>query len=73
MKECAVNRERAVAANHQMAEVAEPREGAFDFPASSITSQRSSNWVTGLLRFQRCGAIRSIPRTASGVRSGSLS
>src|SRR6266446_629272 len=42
MKECAVNRERAVVANHQMAEVAEPREGAFDFPASSITSQCSS-------------------------------
>src|SRR6266581_1844151 len=42
MKECAVNRERAVVATHQMAEVAEPREGALDFPASSITSQCSS-------------------------------
>ena len=42
MKERAVDRERAVVANHQMAEVAEPREGALDFPASSITSQCSS-------------------------------
>src|SRR5260370_27355670 len=42
MKECTVNRERAVIANHQMAEVAEPREGALDFPAPSITSQCSS-------------------------------
>jgi hypothetical protein len=42
MKECAVNRKRAVITNHQMAEVAEPREGALDFPASAVTSQRSS-------------------------------
>src|SRR5260370_32483953 len=42
MKERAVDRERAVIANHQMPEVAEPREGALDFPASSITSQCSS-------------------------------
>src|SRR6266571_5355659 len=42
MKECAVNRERAVVANHQMAEVAEPREGTLDFPAPAVASQRSS-------------------------------
>src|SRR6266849_825645 len=42
MKECAVNRERAVIANNQVAEVAEPCEGAFDFPAPSVASQRSS-------------------------------
>ena len=41
MKECAVNRERAVVANHQMAEVAEPREGTLDFPAPAVASQRS--------------------------------
>jgi hypothetical protein len=41
MKECAVNRERAVIANNQMAEIAEPSEGALDFPSSSIASQRS--------------------------------
>ncbi len=41
MKECAVNRERAVIANNQVAEVAEPCEGAFDFPAPSVASQRS--------------------------------
>src|SRR6266699_189929 len=42
MKECAVHRERAVVANHQMAEVAEPREGTLDFPAPAVASQRSS-------------------------------
>src|ERR1700675_3156373 len=42
MKECVVNRERAIVANHQMAEVAEPREGALDFPAPAVASQRSS-------------------------------
>src|SRR3989442_3411165 len=42
MKECAVNRERAVIANHQMPEVAEPREGALDFPAPAVAPQRSS-------------------------------
>src|SRR2546427_7853649 len=41
MKECAVNRERAVITNHQMAEVAEPREGALDFPSPAVASQRS--------------------------------
>src|SRR5260221_9209411 len=41
MKECAVNRERAVVANHQMAEVTEPREGTLDFPAPTVASQRS--------------------------------
>src|SRR5713226_5128369 len=42
MKECAVNRERAVITNHQMAEVAEPGKSALDFPAPSIAPQRSS-------------------------------
>src|SRR5229473_758832 len=42
MKECAVNRERVVITNYQMAEVAEPREGALDFPAPAVASQRSS-------------------------------
>jgi hypothetical protein len=41
MKECAVNREGAVIASNQMAEIAEPSEGALDFPAPSIASQRS--------------------------------
>jgi hypothetical protein len=42
MKECTVNLERSVIANHQMPEVAEPCEGALDFPAPSVASQRSS-------------------------------
>jgi hypothetical protein len=42
MEERVVNRERAVVANHQTAEVAEVREGALDFPAPSVASQRSS-------------------------------
>jgi hypothetical protein len=42
MKECAVNRERAVITNNQVTEVAEPRQGALDFPAPSVASQRSS-------------------------------
>lgn len=42
MKECRVNRERAVITNHQMAEVAEPREGALDFPALAVAPQRPS-------------------------------
>ena len=41
MKERGVNRKRAVVANHQMAEVAEPCQGALDFPASAVASQRS--------------------------------
>ncbi len=41
MKEGAVNRERAVIANNHMAEIAEPSEGTLDFPAPSVSSQRS--------------------------------
>ncbi len=56
MKECAVNRERAVIANHQMPKVAEPREAALDFPASSVTSQRSSvlgHWFASIPAMRR--------------------
>src|SRR5438309_1085919 len=42
MKECAVNRERAVIANHQMPEVAEPREGALDWSSDVCSSDLSS-------------------------------
>jgi len=66
MKECAVNRERAVVANHQMAEVAEPREGAFDFPASSITSQCSAYADRRERRFRK-------PRFVRGCRTKVLS
>ena len=48
MKECAVNRERAVITNNQVTEVAEPRQGALDFPAPSVASQRSSVLGHGL-------------------------
>src|SRR5712691_9161521 len=41
MKECAVDCKRAVIANDQMAKVAEPSEGALDFPAPSIASEHS--------------------------------
>jgi hypothetical protein len=64
MKECAVNRERAVVANHQMAEVAEPREGALDFPAPAVASQRSAvlgQWflsITAMRRNQFDPALR---------------
>jgi len=36
MKKCAVNRERAVVTHNQVAEAAEPGEGALDFPAPSV-------------------------------------
>src|SRR5256885_982402 len=65
-KECAVNLERAVVANHQMAEVAEPREGAFDFPASSITSQGSAYADRRERRFRK-------PRFVRGCRTKVLS
>jgi hypothetical protein len=42
MKEGTVNRERAVITDDQMAEVSQPREGALDFLAPSVASQRSS-------------------------------
>src|SRR5882724_994275 len=42
MKKCGVNRERAVITHNQVAEVAEPGEGALDFPAPSVAPQRSS-------------------------------
>src|SRR6267143_5347414 len=66
MKECAVNCERAVVANHKMAEVAEPREGAFDFPASSITSQCSAYADRRERRFRK-------PRFVRGCRTKVLS
>jgi hypothetical protein len=40
MKEGLVNRERAVVAHHQSAEVAEPREGSFHGPTPSVAAQR---------------------------------
>jgi len=40
MKKGLVNRQRAVVTHNQSAEVAEPREGAFHGPASSIAAQR---------------------------------
>ena len=42
MKERAVDRERAVVAHHQAAEVSEPGVGAFDDPATSVPPQRSA-------------------------------
>jgi len=40
MKKCFVNRNQAIITNHQSTEVAEPGEGTFDDPASSIATQR---------------------------------
>src|SRR6266481_7920590 len=42
MKKCGVNHERAVITDNQVAEVAEPGEGALDFPAPAVAPQRSS-------------------------------
>ncbi len=39
MKESLVNGERTVVADYQAAEIAEPREGAFDRPAPSVATQ----------------------------------
>ncbi len=42
MKESFINRDRAIVADHQSAEVAEPGEGAFHFPATPVSTQRSA-------------------------------
>ena len=52
MKEGLVNRKRAVVADHESAEVAQPREGAFDGPASPVAAQRSAvlgRWLAPIL------------------------
>jgi hypothetical protein len=73
MKESLINGDRAIVANDQSAKVTEPSQGAFHFPAPPVAPQRSPSCWRGLLRFQRCGAINSIPRVANRSRSGSLS
>ena len=55
MKESFVNRDRAVIANDQATEVAEPSEGAFHFPAVLVAAQRST--VLGA-RFAAIPAMR---------------
>src|SRR3974390_3001310 len=42
MKERFINGGRAVVTNHQAAKVAEPGEGAFDFPAAAVAAQGST-------------------------------
>src|SRR5579864_7452096 len=42
MKESFINGDRAIVANNQPAEVAEPGQGAFHFPATSVSTQRSA-------------------------------
>src|SRR5258708_39582249 len=42
MKKSFIDCDRAVVANDQSAEVAEPGEGAFYLPAASVTAQRSA-------------------------------
>src|SRR5437016_9501622 len=55
MKERAIDRERAVVAHHQAAEVSEPGVGAFDDPATSVPPQRSAILRR---RFLAVGAMR---------------
>ena len=55
MKERAIDRERAVVAHHQAAEVSEPGIGAFDDPATSVPPQRSTILCR---RFLAAGAMR---------------
>ena len=74
MKERAVDRERAVVAHHQAAEVSEP--GVLVRSTIQRRLYRRSarpSCVAGFLRLERCGAISSIPRRASRSRNGSLS
>jgi len=42
MEEGVIHRQRAFVSHHQAAEVAQPGEGALDFPATPIAPQRSS-------------------------------
>src|SRR5882762_1533004 len=55
MKERAIDRERAVVAHHQAAEVSEPGVGAFDDPATPVPPQRSAILRR---RFLAVGAMR---------------
>src|SRR5437899_3572695 len=55
MKERAIDRERAVVAHHQAAEVSEPGVGAFDDPATSVPPRRSAVLRR---RFLSVGAMR---------------
>src|SRR5437899_4246797 len=55
MKERGIDRERAVVAHHQAAEVSEPGVGAFDDPATSVPPQRSAILRR---RFLAVGAMR---------------
>src|SRR3989442_14368003 len=48
MKERAINRQRAVVAHHQSAEVAEPGDGAFHRPPPLIAPQRPAVLSRGL-------------------------
>jgi hypothetical protein len=52
MKEGLVNRKRTVVADHESAEVAQPREGAFDGPAPPVAAQRPAvlgRWLAPIL------------------------
>src|SRR3981189_1707405 len=55
MKEPAIDRERAVVAHHQAAEVSKPGVGAFDDPATPVPPQRSAILRR---RFLAVGAMR---------------
>ena len=48
MKESSINGQRAIVAHHQSTEVAEPSEGAFHGPSSSVTPQRPAVLRGGL-------------------------
>jgi hypothetical protein len=42
MKERPIDRERAIVAHHQTAEISQPREGALDRPAPFVSPQDSA-------------------------------
>jgi len=48
MKESFINGDRTIVANDQSAKVAPPSQGAFDFPAPSVTAQRATVLPTRL-------------------------
>lgn len=73
MKECAVDRERAVVAHHQVPEVPELADGAFDDPAPPVPPQLAPGlrgWTNAIFL---CAQINSMPCRCKRFRNGSLS
>ena len=73
MKESFIDGDRAIVADDQSAEVAEPGESAFHLPAMPVATQRSTILGARLAAIPAVRATNSIPRAASRWRSGSLS